>query len=533
VTRNQFLKLNEKKFGGLLQRLRKNISLPKRPEDFDGQYKSSVKSAVDDFVDDYEELMKTQAEGMAEVTTSSIPGEKFLMMAVPVLGASVIKAGNPIDKIPANIAETVMDRMLPSGWTLSERVWDLKNYSNDILQTINNGILNNLNPEMLAKQLDGFLLPGRETTTLTPYGRSLGFDSMRLARNEVVQSGRQASKDALTNTPWVTGLLFDASDGCEELCKPEQGIYTDESSLPDPHPQCNCPVIEQVMTSEEWGSALEDYKNGIDDYGISNWLGDEGALAGTEAGATAWEPSGATQWEPSGATEWQPTEVGVIGRVEELPPMNPGPFPDSIIDKTLGEQWDYLNAAYPKYSQLPGEYQGAVGGYHSDATYDLYQAYMRHGTEQGFMTASPEEMVHQIKLNQELCNSYKTPFEMDVKRGLKYVSDDSPFGKVIANLSESDIFTDKGFVSTMVQTSPRGFTTGGDLATSPQVIMSIICPKGTSGWWTGSLGTEPEFTLPAGTSLRIISNTLKKEQQGSYSFQTAWVRRIVAEVIKK
>ena len=275
MTRNEFLKLNEKKFGALLVRLRRNISLPKRPEDFDGQYKSSVKSAVDDFTEDYESLMVSQSKDAAIIQTSRLwhIGDGFLMAAITVLGASVVKADNPAWGIPTKVAEGVLDRVLPSGWTLSERIWDLKNYSNDILQTVNNGILNNLNPEMLSKALDGFLLPGRETTTLTPYGRSLGFDAMRLARTEVVQSGRQASKEALANTPWVTGLLFDAADGCEELCKPEQGIYTSEDELPDPHPQCNCPVIEQVMSTEEWDSALEAYNtDGTDDIGIESWL---------------------------------------------------------------------------------------------------------------------------------------------------------------------------------------------------------------------------------------------------------------------
>ena len=275
MTRNEFLKLNEKKFGALLVRLRRNISLPKRPEDFDGQYKSSVKSAVDDFTEDYEDLMKSQTEGMAEVTTSKLSsiGEKFVISGAAVLGGAAFKAGNPVDGIPAAVAESWMSRTLPSGKTLSDAVWDLRNYGTDIIQTVNNGILNNLNPEMLSKALDGFLLPGRETTTLTPYGRSLGFDAMRLARNEVVQSGRQASKDALTNTPWVTGLYWDGSGGCLEECFPLDGnIYTSESELPDPHPQCNCPVIEQVMTSEEWGSALEEYQSGTDDIGIGSWL---------------------------------------------------------------------------------------------------------------------------------------------------------------------------------------------------------------------------------------------------------------------
>jgi len=269
LTRNQFLKLNEKKFGNLLTRLRRNIHIP---EQVDSKYEKRINQLLDDYVSDYEKLMEEQSKGIAEIETSKLSrtGEKFLIAAASVgLGVAVIKAGNPVDKIPSKVAEEALSRTLANGRTLSESIWNLK-YEKDILSIVRNP--NNLNPEMLSKQLNGFLLPGEHTTTLTPYGRALNFDSMRLARNEVVQSGRQASKDALTNTPWVTGLLFDASDGCEELCKPEQGIYTSEDELPDPHPQCNCPVIEQVMTSEEWGNALEEYQNGTDDYGIGSWL---------------------------------------------------------------------------------------------------------------------------------------------------------------------------------------------------------------------------------------------------------------------
>jgi len=270
VTRNQFLKLNEKRFGNLLTRLRRNIHIP---EKVDTKYEKHLNEILDDYASDYEKMMKDQVKGISEIETSKLVrgGEKYLLAAASVgLGAAVIKAGNPVDGLPAKVAEEWLSHTLPSGLSLSDSIWNLK-YEKDILSIVSNP--NGLNPEMLSKQLDGFLLPGREVTTLTPYGRSLNFDSMRLARTEVVNAGREASRQSMVDTPWVTGLMWDGSGGCAEECLPLDGnIYSGEDALPDPHPQCNCPVIEQVMTSEEWGSALEDYKNGIDDSGIGQWL---------------------------------------------------------------------------------------------------------------------------------------------------------------------------------------------------------------------------------------------------------------------
>ena len=268
MTRNQFLKLNEKRFGALLQRLRRNIHIP---EKVDAKYEKHLNEVLDDYASDYEKMMSDQVKGISEIETSKLSAEKFLLAAASVLGAGlVIKAGNPVDGLPEKVAEKWLDHALPDGNTLSNHIWNLK-YEEDILSIVSNP--NGLNPEMLSKQLDGFLLPGREVTTLTPYGRSLNFDSMRLARTEVVNAGREASRQSMVDTPWVTGLMWDGSGGCAEECLPLDGnIYSGEDALPDPHPQCNCPVIEQVMTSEEWGSALEDYKNGIDDSGIGQWL---------------------------------------------------------------------------------------------------------------------------------------------------------------------------------------------------------------------------------------------------------------------
>jgi hypothetical protein len=266
--------VNEAKFGRLLRKLRGRIYIPK---EMDPEFEHHLRNALDDYAEEYDRTMREEITAQAESSTSKARkvGEGFVVAAASAVGltALAVHAGNPVDKVVSKIAEETLSRTLPSGFTLSERIWDLR-YERDILSIVQNA--NNLSPEMLAKQLDGFILPGREVTTLTPYGRSLNFDSMRLARTEVTRAGREASKEVLNNTPWVTGLMWDGSGGCEEICLPLDGnVYTSESDLPDTHAQCNCQVIEQVMTSEEWTSALDEYTtNGTDEIGIGSWLAD-------------------------------------------------------------------------------------------------------------------------------------------------------------------------------------------------------------------------------------------------------------------
>jgi hypothetical protein len=280
MTRLEFLKQNDKRFAELLATLRRNLYVPRRQEDFDGAYKLAVRQATRDYSERYHDTMASQLDASASRITAA-PAKAalaFLLTAAAVGGLTdaVARAGNPIEGIAAKVASDAMFAELPSGYTLSGRIWDLGTYSEDILQLVNNGFINNLNPEILARQLDGFVLADRQVTTLTPYGRALNFDSMRLARTEIIHAERAATKAAMDAAPWVTGLYWDGSDGCEEFCQPLNGnIYTSEDELPDPHPQCNCPVVEQVLSADEWAGALEQYlEDGTDELGIAEWLGE-------------------------------------------------------------------------------------------------------------------------------------------------------------------------------------------------------------------------------------------------------------------
>jgi len=265
VKRSEFLRQNEKKFARLLVRLRGNLYLPRREEDFDGAYRASIKRITKDYAENYHNTMEVQLGASTKVATA-------FMLAVGYRYSTI--GANPVVGIAEKVAEQAMFAELPSGFTLSGRIWDLGTYSDDILKIVENGMRNHLNPEMLAKQLDGFTLPNRHVDTLTPYGRSLNFDSMRLARTEIIHAERVATKEAMDKSPWVTSLTFDGSDGCVEFCQPLDGLeITSEMDIPEPHSQCNCPVIENVLSYEEWNEALDQYaQDGTDNLGIKEWL---------------------------------------------------------------------------------------------------------------------------------------------------------------------------------------------------------------------------------------------------------------------
>jgi len=183
------------------------------------------------------------------------------------------------------LVKKILDTVLPSGKTLSERVWELATYEKDIISIVKTGLAQELIPvENMAKMLDSFILPGRQVTTLTPYGRTLNFDSMRLARTEVMTSFRTAADESMKATPWIIGQEFTMNDShpdglgceCEDYNGHVFGIDEDKPSLDDLHPQCGCYYVDVLMTDEEWDAALDAWENDPSDdpYGIGDWMGE-------------------------------------------------------------------------------------------------------------------------------------------------------------------------------------------------------------------------------------------------------------------
>lgn len=269
AARKLLLRENEKKFGDLLKGLRVSIYVP---DQLDFAFQQYVHRNTKVFAEAF------LAVYLAQVARSVSIREADLQFVGKFYVTKALEMGLPAS-LPSidGIGEAMLSKGLPSGWTLSQRIWDLGNYGSDIEQIIRNGLQNKLGAEAIARQLDGFLLPNRHVETLTPYGRSLNFDSMRLARTEVMAAFREADKVALAKSPWITGLTWRLSSAHKDLCACddlEGQTFASEIDVPDaPHPQCGCYLVPELMPAEDWVSALNKYfEDGTDNLGIADWL---------------------------------------------------------------------------------------------------------------------------------------------------------------------------------------------------------------------------------------------------------------------
>lgn len=235
---------NERRFHALLYSLRKQIYIP---EEVDHHYLEYLAGIFVAYEVVYRKLLVQQMKGMVELETGRITG------VVPPEGGKYM-----IPVSADRIVESMMERKLLSGITLSDRIWDLKNYSKDIEFIINNGIRNNLPVTTIARQLDNYTLPGRHLSP-TPFGRKISFDSMRLARTEVLEARRTAVAEQAKRTPWIKGVLWELSPAHKDLCECDD--YDGHVFLPDevpmaPHPQCQCTLSPVPMSAVEWAEYL-------------------------------------------------------------------------------------------------------------------------------------------------------------------------------------------------------------------------------------------------------------------------------------
>jgi hypothetical protein len=267
MTKRKFLQENERKFRALLYALRKQIYVP---DEVDHHYIAWLGGLTAAFAVAYRALLKQQMTLAIEleVRIFTITQKEFFEVMTRYGTEKVFNVEKMVGEL--------FDRTLPRGYTLSDRIWDLKNYSNDIRAVLENGIRNNMNPQVIARQLEGFLNPDR-LAQATPYGRSLSYDSMRLARNEVLHAGREFQREQARNAPWITGIDWVLSANHSALCDCDDyaahGTYRVEDVPLDPHPQCQCSLEEVSMTPEEFSGALRDYlSSGEDRFGIEDWL---------------------------------------------------------------------------------------------------------------------------------------------------------------------------------------------------------------------------------------------------------------------
>jgi hypothetical protein len=265
-------KENERKFNALLVSLRRMIYIP---DHVDHNYLAYLAGIFATYELVYRQLLETQ---MTYVISGTI---KMMTPYVTMAESLGVKGAMPF---PSALVESMFARTLPSGYTLSQRVWDLKNYSADIEAVLKNGITNKLPTTTIAKQLDGFVLPKKELISPTPYGRTVSFDSMRLARTEVMEADRFAMKELARTCPWITGLYWELSASHSVECDCDEyashGLYSEADAPDAPHPQCQCVLVPEMISISDWGAALDDYEGGLDLLTIAGWVA--GAYAAEE-----------------------------------------------------------------------------------------------------------------------------------------------------------------------------------------------------------------------------------------------------------
>lgn len=259
----------------LLRNLRKGIYIP---EEYDRHYVQYVKDLTRDFAEEYQNALI-----LGFLAVAGIAYEKYSALSKPYVKIAVAH-GIPQHYLQLNemrFVSSLLEQQLPGGYTLSHRIWDLGTYSRDITQVVRNGLMNGLSPTQMSAQLDSFLLPGRHAIMKTPYGRTLTFDSYRLARSEITVSQMQADVLMAKACPWVDGLQWDLSPAHSILCECDDlagQIFKPEYVPMPPHPLCQCSLTPIMIGKHYWDRAVSSFlEHGRDiaKLGIAAWLSTE------------------------------------------------------------------------------------------------------------------------------------------------------------------------------------------------------------------------------------------------------------------
>lgn len=225
----------------------------------------------------------------------------------------------------------------------------------------------------------------------------------------------------------------------------------------------------------------------------------------TKAGATIPQPTSTAPTAP-------PTPR--VKKAKHVVPQNPINF-DNIPDS-----YEYASANFAKaYSSLPDDEKNSVYRY-TGSSYSRYNLLLREGEQAfeskygswGYKVEEYKKEVASLKKALE-----KNPFPEDaiVHRGAGgFKILEKNFG-----LSQEELLTEKG-MNFLVgkEFADKGFSSTAIYernAWSNQVMMHIICPKGTKGMWVDPISAnsgEMEVILQCNTKFRI----LKVEKKGDY-----------------
>lgn len=150
----------------------------------------------------------------------------------------------------------------PNGYRLSDRVWNVATDERRQLdQYLDRAIREGRGALTMSRELEAFLIPGRQLTTNKPYGTTASYGAMRLARTEITRAHGQAAQVSAAMNPFVSGMKWNLSgrhpriDICDQYARggPNgDGVYPlGEVPGYPPHPMCLCVLTNAMVENPD------------------------------------------------------------------------------------------------------------------------------------------------------------------------------------------------------------------------------------------------------------------------------------------
>lgn len=144
------------------------------------------------------------------------------------------------------------------GYTLSQRLWDIENYTmKDIYSIVAQGIAKNMSINDIAKLLQKYLRPDSASPSGV-HNRQVDYRARRLARTLIQHAYQQVLVALTKDNPFVQGYMWHA-DGYHacELCESRDGRVFSAEELPLDHPNGMC-SMEPIIDKYEMVKVLSD-----------------------------------------------------------------------------------------------------------------------------------------------------------------------------------------------------------------------------------------------------------------------------------
>lgn len=179
--------------------------------------------------------------------------------------------------VPNDAIKAILARTFDDGLTFSDRIWKLRQYSNNVIsKTIARGLAEGKSVWDIQKELEAFLLMTADEERAfarvwaekhTPEWKAdwktrkrLKYNVERLARTEMNNAFRESAIQSAKRAPWVRGLKWNLSashpkpDICDDWASADNGmgpgVYA-PNDVPQEHPNGFCYLTDELVSEAE------------------------------------------------------------------------------------------------------------------------------------------------------------------------------------------------------------------------------------------------------------------------------------------